>query len=174
MAEMNLGVFDGLRGHDSEQLRQVSEADFESRCVRSILKLIRVSPAAAGLPAVGLTLAQFFEVCPGFPLDMVTARVRYQDGSRIAWTDLFGSAFLKLPCCTEFAKHDDGEPRALLFPVVGASLATIMVLHNAGSDAMPAGDNTRIVRKVRDTVFVIESLADFLAKCGTWDTWQCQ
>jgi hypothetical protein len=128
-----------------------------------------------------LTFLWFNDAYPRFPVRLGAAKLRGTSGTRIGWTELFGSGFRRLPWMREYqamCEQYDYDPArehvGLVFNAPHADKAATMVMHNManqlggmGEDARHDGE-TRIMRTFRRPAmtYVIESFTGFLTTVG--------
>lgn len=152
------------------------EESLEARVVKRILNRAGLSATAMGRSR-DLSIRRFLAEYPRFPARLFTAAIRFTAGSRIGWTDLFGSGFNKLPWVRELheqvaaANVDlEHDSVALVFNAPHTRGGTLLVVHSlaASSVQMLADtDTTCIVRSYGGVVLVTEQLDAFLARIGS-------
>jgi hypothetical protein len=185
--------FDNVR---SSALAGIAKAEqsslrFEERCVLRILDHagipVNVAKARADAASMfrtnGLSFLWFAHHYPQFPMALSAAKLKNTSGTRIGWTQLFGSGFGKLPWVKEYmeeAAAQDYDLKSsyfgLCFNAPHADKAGVMVVNNhmplAGTVVDPElsvlTGETRIIRRHGSgLVLVIESLPAMLRQLGT-------
>lgn len=165
------------------------QASFEERCVKLILRSAGVpvywkaarEDARATFRTDHLTFAWLLHKYPGFPMKLGAAKLRDTSGTKIGWTDLFGSNFRKLPWMREYEQmalqwgwDAIADRVGLVFNAPHADKAALMVMHNMPHQlGLPDPESkqdgeTRIVRSYKrpEVTYVIESFRGFLTTIG--------
>ena len=176
---------DCLFGETHEQRDERRQTGFEERVIKFIMRHsgapFQLQPALRDVrkryDSTTLTFEWFVDSY-NFPVVLGAEKIRGVHD--ITWKHLFGSHFMKLPFMQPYQKFCHGEQLnpttstiALVFNNPSASMAQTMVEHNstAVDPELREEYNTRIVRRVRNVTYVIESLDNFLHMLGNnWVT----